>query len=192
MKIELAWKTPPAWLHLVRHDLDAFLQDHAANERKVSGSALRLAVQHPERTELVDTLIDVAHEELEHFRLIYRLLKARGVPLGRDTSDPYTGRLHRAVRTADVDRFLLDRLVLFAIIEARGGERFALVAEGLDDPELCATYAALARAEARHHALYLRLARAYFEPALVHERLAALLALEAEVAAALPLRPALH
>ena len=32
--------TPPAWTAAVLADLDAFLLDHAANERKVSGSAM--------------------------------------------------------------------------------------------------------------------------------------------------------
>ena len=190
--IQLRHHTPKGWVAVVEHDLIAFLQDHAANERKVSHSALTLVAQHPDRHVLVDTLIDVAREELAHFRRVYDLLAARGQTLAFDAPDPYMGALRNAVKQSDATAYLLDRLVLFGIIEARGRERFALLAKGLADEELRAFYQELTRAEERHQALYDELARTYFEDALVDQRLDALLDLEAEVARAQPLRPALH
>ena len=65
--LRLRSATPDAWVAAVTADLDAFLADHAANERKVSGSALRLAVHYPERRPLVDAMVGLAREELEHF-----------------------------------------------------------------------------------------------------------------------------
>ena len=38
--LRLRWQTPPGWFEVVQSDFVAFLQDHAANERKVSQSAL--------------------------------------------------------------------------------------------------------------------------------------------------------
>lgn len=177
---------------LVEARLVPFLQDHAANERRVSNAALTLAVQHPDRAELVDAMVETSLEELTHFRLVYRLLKERGATLSREAPDAYMKRLRRETAHRDRERWLLHRLVLFAIVEARGFERFSMLGEGLSDPALRETYAALARAEARHKGLYLRLARGMFDEADVNERLDRFLDLEAEVIGALPLRAALH
>lgn len=190
--LRLRYQTPPEWTSLTLARLDEFLQDHAANERKVSHSALTLAIQHPHRAELVAALIPLAQEELEHFRLVYEALVARGRTLGLDAPDPYMGRLRRALRKRDVDEYLLDRLLLFGIIEARGFERFKMLADALEPGPLKALYDDLSRSEARHYATYLRLARRYFSAADVEARLDALLDLEAEVLRGLPLRPALH
>jgi tRNA-(ms[2]io[6]A)-hydroxylase len=190
--LRLRHDTPAEWLQRVEADVIAFLQDHAANERRVSRSALTLAVQHPERRELVDALVDVSVEELEHFRLVYGLLKARGATLAQDSPDPYMKRLHRALADPDRETWLLRRLVLSAVVEARGYERFALLGEGLRDAALRETYRALARAEARHKGLYLRLARTYFPADRVEAVLDRVLDLEAEVLRALPLGPTLH
>jgi tRNA-(ms[2]io[6]A)-hydroxylase len=184
--------TSTAWLDAVCGDLDAFLQDHAANERKVSASALQLAVQHPERTALVDAMVGLAREELEHFARVYAVLRERGVALAVDSPDPYMGALHRLMRKEQVGDFLLDRLLVFGVVEARACERFGLLAEGLPDAALRAFYADLTRAEARHHALFVRLAHDVAPPAAVADRLAAVLDAEAVIVAALPARPALH
>lgn len=190
--LELRYETPRQWVDITLANMDAFLQDHAANERKVSQSALTLAVQHPQHEALVDEMIRLAEEELSHFRQVYTLLKERGKNLGYDAPDPYMGALRRAIRERDVNLFLRDRLLLFGIVEARGCERFVMLAEALTPGPLKDFYTELARAEARHHALYLNLARRYFPAEEVKARLDALLTLEAEVIRNLPLRPALH
>lgn len=190
--LRLRSDTSPAWVDAVCADVDAFLQDHAANERKVSHSALTLAVQHPTRKPLVDAMIALAREELGHFAQVYDRLVARGKTLAQDAPDPYMGALHRLVRTGDVDAYLVDRLIAFAVVEARACERFALLARALPDPALRAFYADLTRAEARHHALFLRLAHEYAPSDAVAARLAEVLDAEAAILASLPVRAALH
>ncbi len=190
--LKLRYATPAAWVDVVEADLVGFLQDHAANEHRVSRSALSLALQFPERRELVDAMVDVSMEELEHFKLVYELLKARGASLGQEHPDPYMRQLRKRLADPDREVWLLHRLVLFAIVERRGYERFAMLGDGLSDPSLRDTYQELARSEARHHALYLRLARQYFDAALVDERLERFLDIEAEVMRGQPLGPSLH
>ncbi|MEZ4340266.1 MAG: tRNA isopentenyl-2-thiomethyl-A-37 hydroxylase MiaE [Sandaracinaceae bacterium] len=190
--IRLRHDTPREWVALVERELVVFLQDHAANEHRVSRAALTLAIQHPEREELVRELTDVSIEELSHFKQVLGLLEARGAGLGRDHPDPYMRKLMKAISTADREEWLLRRLVLFAIVERRGYERFAMLGEHLSDPELAAIYQELARSEARHQGLYLRLARVYFDGARVDALLDAYLDLEAEAMRAQPLTPALH
>ena len=190
--LQLRYETPAAFDELVLERMGEFLQDHAANERKVSASAMTLIKQHPERQELVDELVELACEELDHFRLVYGLLKERGLPLAPDAPDPYMTQLRKAIRRKDTGEYLLDRLVLFAIVEARGCERFARVAQAVTDSKLKDFYEDLVRSESRHHAVYLRLARLYFPREQVEERLDELLDVEAEVMRKQPLRPALH
>ncbi len=190
--LHLGCATAAGWVAAVRCDLDAFLKDHAANERKVSASALTLAVHYPERRPLTDAMVRLAREELDHFGRVYELLRRRGLTLAQDAPDPYMGALQRLMRKRDMDEYLLDRLVVFAVVEARACERFGLLADALPEAELRDFYAELARAEARHHALFLRLARRHAGPAVVAARLDEVLRAEAAVVARLPWRAALH
>jgi tRNA-(ms[2]io[6]A)-hydroxylase len=183
--------TPPAWLEVVLGDFDAFLLDHAACERKASATGMAFVVRYPDRRELLEPMIAFAREELEHFHQVYRLIEARGLTLRPDEKDPYVEPLLRWVRGGRDER-LLDRLVVGGVVEARGCERFAMVAEGLPAGEVADFYAELTRSEARHVGLFLRLARMIFTREQVEARVAELLELEAEVVAGLELRPALH
>ncbi len=189
---QLSHRTPESWVGLVEENLDDFLRDHAANERKVCTSALQLVTQHPEREELVRALIVVAQEEMDHFRRVHALLDERGQQLGLDEPDPYMTRLRQAIRNPDVETYLRDRLLLFGIVELRGFERFRLLGDHLADEGLRAFYDELARSEAGHYALYLKLARLYFPRDQVESRFQQLIALESDVLAGLPLRPSLH
>lgn len=183
--------TPDAWVELVLANFDEFLLDHAACERKASATGMSFVVRYPDRQELLEPMIAFAREELEHFHQVYRLIAARGLTLRPDSKDPYVEPMIRWVRGGRDDR-LLDRLVMGGVVEARGCERFGLVAEALPAGELKDFYAELTRCEARHVGLFHRLARGCFAREQVDARVAELLALEGEIIAGLPLRPALH
>jgi tRNA-(ms[2]io[6]A)-hydroxylase len=90
------------------------------------------------------------------------------------------------------DEYFLDRLLVGALIEARSCERFTIVAEGLQDPELAPFYQRLAREEAGHFRVFLRLARHYFPEQKVHDRLQYLLDAESTAMRAVPVRAAVH
>jgi tRNA-(ms[2]io[6]A)-hydroxylase len=182
--------TPAAWVEAVRADFDAFLQDHAACERKASATAMTLASHYRDKEPLVTEMVDLACEELEHFRKVYACIVARGGRLGDDTKDRYVRDLLGLTRR-DAEVYLLDRLLVAGVIEARGCERFRLLAASLD-AELGALYDDFARSEARHAGLFVRLAKLYYPDSDVAARLAELRAAEANIMLALPLRPALH
>lgn len=184
--------TPAEWVALVNEDVTPFLQNHAHAERKVATSALMLATHNPLEPAIVSAMIELAREEIGHFGAVAKLLEARGETIGWDRPDPYMGPLKRALRKVDTGEYLLDRLLLFAIVEGRGCERFELLARGLEDEALRTFYRGFVQAEARHHALFLRLARERFGHDAVEARLGELLDLEAKVLSELPLRPALH
>ncbi len=183
--------TPAAWVQAVMADFDAFLLDHAACERKASATAMGLVAHYPDRPELVRACVAVAREELEHFERVWELLNERGLVLGPDRPNPYVARLSREFRQGS-DAYFLDRLLATALTEARGCERFGLVAAALPEGRLQDFYRELARTEVRHHELYVDLAKTYFDAASVAARLDELLAAEARVVAELPVRAAIY
>jgi len=189
--MRLKVSTPSQWINIILEDFDSFLLDHAACERKASATGMNLVAHYPDKKELVSAMIDFALEELDHFRQVYEKMEERGLTFRPDEKDEYVKGLQQLIRK-DSDVFLLDRLLVAGIIEARGTERFALVSKALPPGPLKDFYIELARVEAKHHGIFLRLARLYFEEGAVNERLEQLLQKEAEIIQRLPLRAAVH
>jgi len=179
------------WREAVLADFDAFLVDHAGCERKASATAMSLVSHYPDRRILVQEMTKLAREELEHFHQMLWLLQARDLVLRRDDKDLYVQSLRREIRTGAAGYFL-DRLIVAGIVEARGCERFGLVADALEPGKLRDFYRQIARQEAQHHGVFYRLARLYFPSEEVDSRQATLLDREAEILAKLPVRPAVH
>lgn len=191
--LDLRTPTPPGWLAAVFADFPAFLVDHAGCEKKAFSNGMSLVSRYPEREALVTAMIAFAQEELEHFRAVHAILAARGLSLARDEPDHYARELRKQVRPHGDDQ-LCDRLLVAGIIEARSCERLCLLADALParEPDLAETYQSLARAEARHHGLFFRLARQETGAERTEARAQELLDFEAGLVARLPLRAAVH
>ncbi len=189
--LRLRTATDPAWIDVVLDDFDTFLVDHAACERKASATALKLVSHYSDRTALVRELIPFAQEELDHYRRVMEVILDRGLATRPDEKDPYVGALLREVQRGP-DRYFLDRLLVLGVVEARGCERFGLVADALEPGPLKDLYIDITRSEARHHGLFVRLAKEYFPAARVDGRLEELLDAEGEIVARLPLRAAVN
>jgi len=172
-------------------DFDRFLLDHAAAEKKASGMALSMVSHYPDRTRLVAAMTDLAVEEMVHFREVVKLVQSRGLVLGADEKDPYVNAIRALIRQGS-DVYLLDRLLTAGVIEARGAERFGLVAEALPEGDLKNFYRSITRSESRHFELFLDLAREYFPADIIESRWQALLETEGQIIRDLPLRAALH
>jgi tRNA-(ms[2]io[6]A)-hydroxylase len=181
----------PDWLHTVLDNFDEFLLDHAANERKASSMAMSLVAHYPDKTHLVEAMIDLALEELNHFRQVVKLMNKRKLILAPDEKDPYVNQLRKHIRRG-TEHYFLDRLLIAAVIEARGAERFSLISRNIDDDELKVFYSTLAKSEANHHLLFVDLAECYFDVADVSSRLDEWLGFEMEVLGQLPIRARLH
>ena len=190
-QVSLSQPSPDAWLDAVLASFDEFLIDHAANERKASAMAMSLVAHYPDRQELVTRMIDLALEEMNHFRQVVRLMQERGLVMTADEKDPYVNQLRGHVRKGS-DEYFLDRLLSGAVIEARGEERFQRIADNLQDERLGTFYTTLARSEQGHHKLFLELAHLYFPATTVEARLSDWVAIEATVMRGLPIRSRLH
>lgn len=173
------------------NDFDSFLVDHAACERKASATALKLVSHYSDRTLLVRELIPFAQEELEHYAQVMTIILDRGLSTRADEKDPYVGALMGLIKRGP-QQYFLDRLLVLGIVEARGCERFAMVADALEPGPLKDFYADITRSEARHHGLFVRLAREYFDADGVQARLDELLDAESGIIERLPLRAAVH
>ncbi len=184
-------ETNPNWIQAVLSDFDSFLQDHAAAEKKASGMAISMLSHYPDRILLVTKMTDLAIEELIHYREVLRWIHSRGLVTASDTKDPYVLGLRQVIRK-ETNSYLLDRLLTASVIEARGAERFALIADAIERPPLKNFYKSLAKSEARHYRLFLELAEEYFDSSVIELRWKEILNIEAEVVSKLPIRAALH
>lgn len=188
---ELKTATDKKWVETVMGDFDAFLLDHASCEKKASGMAMTFVSHYPDRTELVTAMTELAIEELNHFKEVVRLILSRGLILGADQKDPYVTAFFQHTRKGR-DLYFMDRMIIASIVEARGHERFGLVADALEPGPLKQFYKAITASEGRHLDLFLNLASLYFPKHQILERTDQLLMIEAEIVAGLPHRAALH
>ena len=173
-------------------DFPSFLQDHADCERKASAMSMSLVAKYADRTELAHPLIETAIEELEHFRDVVTWMRKLNVPMPlKMAPDPYVNQLIALVRKGR-DEGLMDRLCLGSIIECRGAERFRMVEERLEEPEIKRFYKVLWASEAKHGNIFVELGLHYFSKEDMYGRLNELLDLEAEIVDKLPIRAALH
>ena len=190
-KLKLA-STSCEWLQSVQNNLDAFLIDHALNERKASASAMTLVAHYPDRAELVEVMIELAIEELNHFKQVMKIIASRNLIIENEKKDPYVNELRRHMKKSDSGAYLLDRLLSVAVIEARGEERFSLLAENLSDQALRSFYARISASEARHFCLFLDLADKYFRRKTVEDRLSEWIEIEKLAIESLPITNRLH
>ena len=168
------------WLAQVDAHLDEVLVDHAHCEKKAAGVAMNLLFSYVDRPTLAREMTAIVSEELEHFRLVLDLLERRGIRFRKLAPSSYGSRLHELIRGAEPGR-AVDRLLVAGLIEARSCERFALLGDHVEDPELRGFYRGLFESEARHHSTYVRLAADFAPEETVRERLKELAAAEAAI-----------
>ncbi len=171
----------PRWLEVALADLDAVHADHLHCERKAAQSALSLIRSYPDRADLVLAMAQLAHDETRHVVQVARLMSRRGQPASYDLGDDYAAKLRTHIRAREPER-LLDRLLVFAVIEGRSAERLGLLAAHLPEPSIARIYRGLASAEVRHRDTFLALARDA-APGAWRARAAELAAIEAELLA---------
>jgi len=191
MDFSLKVPTSQAWLDTVLADFDTFLADHASCEKKASGMAMSMISHYPDRPELITNMLNLAIEELSHFRDVMRLILERDLQPSADQKDEYVNRLHQAMDQGK-EAYLLDRLLIASIVEARGAERFGMIAGEVEEPRLKKFYQAITDSEARHYQMFLDLAELYFPAERITPRLEQLLEIEADIFRTLPMKPALH
>ncbi len=180
------------WIDKVLSDFPSFLRDHADCERKASGMANSFVAKYPNRVEIIPDLIDIAIEEMEHFKQVYDVMSAQGIELNHEIQkDVYVNRLMKLARDGREERFL-DKLLLASVFECRGAERFKMVADHVEDSSLKSFYKTLWTSEAKHGHVFVTFALHYFSEDVVYDRLETLMNAEAAILQEIPIRAALH
>lgn len=181
--------TDPRWVDIAEKSIADILTDHAYCEQKAASSCISLIVAFPEREKLVEVLTPVVSEEWGHFRMVLRELKKRGLKLGHKRRDEYVYQLNQLERKGGhIDRQLMDKLLINALIEARSCERFRILSLGLADEDLRQFYHELMISEANHYVNFVDLAKTYMPEEVVKVRLDELLAAEAGIIQNLTIR----
>ena len=184
-------KTQHPWVEGVLADFNTFLSDHASAEKKASGMALSMASHYPDRPDILIAMTDLAIEELAHYKQVINLILKRGLIPQSDRKDTYVAELNRKARKGR-DEFLLDRLLIAALIERRGAERFELIAHHLEDAQLANFYRNLAKSEARHWVLFVNLASGNYPENQIVSRFNELSEIENDILSRLPISARLH
>jgi tRNA-(ms[2]io[6]A)-hydroxylase len=163
--------TDPRWVDLAAISLEDILSDHAYCEQKAASHCISLIQRYPEHLKLVEELAPIVTEEWGHFRMVLSEIKKRKLTLGKQRKDDYVNELIKYEKKGGgpEDR-LLDRLLMFALIEARSCERFRLLSEQLEDEYLRDFYRKFMISEAGHYKLFLSLAKEYIDEEKVNIR----------------------
>jgi len=188
-KLGLNLPTDPRWVNLAEMDLQEILTDHAYCEQKATTSCITLIQQYPDRKELVDELTPVAAEEWSHFSLVLQEMRKRNLKLGHQRRDDYVNHLISFQRKGGSKEMrLIEKLLTFALIEARSCERFRLLSIHINDQNLKEFYKGFMISEAGHYKMFLRLAKLYGNEKDVEMRWQEYLNYEAEMISTLELR----
>ena len=178
--LNLQIPTPERWLQQVTPHLDLLLIDHAHCEKKAAGVAMNLLFAYVDNVELTRAMSEIVQEELSHFHMVMDILAERKIRFGKLSPSSYGTRLHQLIDKHEPMR-AVDRLLVAGLIEARSCERFGLLEQHLEDRELAEFFGGLLKSEARHHSLYVRLAKMYAPEDRVEKRLCELAEKEAEI-----------
>jgi len=185
--------TDPRWVNIVEKNIEEILTDHAYCEQKAASTAISLIVSFPEYTDLVKEMIELANEEMSHFKMVHDKLLEHGWTLGRDRKDDYVIALLKFFpKGGSRSTQLVHRLLYAALIEARSCERFRLLSEELEDKKLAKFYHKLMISEAGHYTMFLKFARQYGDRKEVDEKWEQLLDYEAGIMKNLSNKETIH
>ncbi len=163
--------TDPRWVNLAEKSLEEILTDHAYCEQKAATSCITLIQGWPEKERMVRELAPIVTEEWGHFRQVLREMDNRGLKLGPQRKDEYVNQLLKFQKSGgSKDDRLLEKLLTFALIEARSCERFRLLSLHISEDELKSFYHSFMVSEAGHYRLFLDLAKEYADEDRVKTR----------------------
>ncbi|GAA4334407.1 tRNA-(ms[2]io[6]A)-hydroxylase [Mucilaginibacter gynuensis] len=161
--LKLQLPTDPRWVkNVVESNIEEILTDHAYCEQKAATNAITIIIQNPNLSDLVQEMLALAQEELEHFKRVHDIILERGYVLGKERKDDYVRELAKGMKPGGgrIDQ-LIERLLFAAMIEARSCERFKVLSENINDAKLAEFYHELMVSEATHYAMFIRLAKKY-------------------------------
>ena len=175
----LGARTTQAWVDAAIADLPLIIQDHANCEKKAAGTAMNLLFRYEFSYDLQRKLAQLIREEMLHYEQVLGIMNERGQEWEYLSAGRYAKGMLKHKRTYE-SAAMIDVLIIGAFIEARSCERFAALAEVINDERLAKYYRYLLKSESRHFEDYLALAQSLSEDN-IDERVAFFKAVEAEL-----------
>ena len=159
--LRLKLPTDPRWVNIVEKNIEEILTDHAWCEQKAATNAITIITNNSEHQDLVQDLLALAKEEIDHFEQVHNIIIKRGLKLGRERKDDYVNELYLYMKkNGNGSRVssLVERLLFSAMIEARSCERFKVLSDNIEDQKLAEFYRELMISEANHYTSFLNFA----------------------------------
>lgn len=175
----LGARTTQAWVDAALADLPLIIQDHANCEKKAAGTAMNLIFRYEFSYDLQRKLAQLIREEMLHYEQVLGIMNERGQAWKYLSAGRYAKGMLKNKRTYE-PAAMVDVLIIGAFIEARSCERFAALAEVINDKRLAKYYRYLLKSESRHFEDYLALAQSLAEDN-IDERVAFFREVEAEL-----------
>ena len=175
----LGARTTQAWVDAAIADLPLIIQDHANCEKKAAGTAMNLIFRYEFSYDLQRKLAQLIREEMLHYEQVLGIMNERGQAWKYLSAGRYAKGMLKHKRTYE-PAAMVDVLIIGAFIEARSCERFAALAEVINDKRLAKYYRYLLKSESRHFEDYLALAQSLAEDS-IDERVAFFREVEAEL-----------
>lgn len=175
----LGSRTAQAWVDAAIIDLPLIIQDHANCEKKAAGTAMNLLFRYEFSYDLQRKLAQLIREEMLHYEQVLGIMNERGQEWRYLSAGRYAKGLLKHKRSHE-PAAMVDVLIIGAFIEARSCERFAALAEVINDERLAKYYRYLLKSESRHFEDYLALAQSLSDDS-IDERVAFFKEVEAEL-----------
>ncbi|WP_372843007.1 tRNA-(ms[2]io[6]A)-hydroxylase [Psychrobacter sp.] len=175
----LGARTSQAWVNAAIDNLPLIIQDHANCEKKAAGTAMNLIFRYEFSYDLQRKLAQLIREEMLHYEQVLGIMHERGQEWRYLSAGRYAKGMLKHKRTYE-PAAMVDVLIIGAFIEARSCERFAALAEVINDARLAKYYRYLLKSESRHFEDYLALAQSLSEDN-IDERVTFLKEVEAEL-----------
>lgn len=175
----LGARTTPDWVAAAIADLPLIIQDHANCEKKAAGTAMNLIFRYEFSYDLQRKLAQLIREEMLHYEQVLGIMNERSQEWRYLSAGRYAKGMLKHKRTYE-PAAMIDVLIIGAFIEARSCERFAALAEVINDERLAKYYRYLLKSESRHFEDYLALAQSLSTEA-IDERVAFFREVEAEL-----------
>ena len=154
----LGARTSQAWVDAALANLPTIIQDHANCEKKAAGTAMNIIFRYEFAYNLQCKLAQLIREEMLHYEQVIKLMHERGQTWQHLSAGRYAKGMLKHKRSYE-PAAMADVLIIGAFIEARSCERFAALAEQIQDERLARYYRYLLKSESRHFEDYLALAR---------------------------------
>ena len=175
----LGARTTQSWVNAAIANLPLIIQDHANCEKKAAGTAMNMMFRYEFSYDLQCKLAQLIREEMLHYEQVLGIMNNRGQDWEYLSAGRYAKGMLKHKRTYE-PAAMIDILIIGAFIEARSCERFAALAEVINDERLAKYYRYLLKSESRHFEDYLALAQSLSEDS-IDERVAFFKEVEAEL-----------